>query len=98
MVVATTRPSHSIARQPSGESVIKAAQSAPGIGLNALVRDLPKLLGRRPQPFAMRITVIGVQTKHAWVLAPDHVLLTRHLISDLDNALDWLRPRILALA
>jgi hypothetical protein len=77
---------------------IKAAQSAPGIGLNALVRDLPKLLGRKPQPFALRITVIGVQTKHAWVLAPDHLLLTRHLISDLDNALDWLRPRILALA
>ena len=30
--------------------------------------------------------------------APDHLLLTRHLIADLDNALDWLRPRILALA
>ena len=56
------------------------------------------ILGRRPPPFDLRITVIGVQTKHAWVLAPDHLLLTRHLIADLDNALDWLRPRILALA
>ena len=56
------------------------------------------MLGRRPQPFNIRITVIGVQTKHAWVLAPDHLMLTRHLIADLDNALDWLRPRILALA
>ena len=77
---------------------IKAAQSAPGLGLNALIRDLPTLLGRRPAPFKLRITVIGVQTKHAWVLAPDHLMLTRHLISDLDNAVDWLRPRILALA
>ena len=42
--------------------------------------------------------MIGVQTKHAWILAPDHLLLTRHLIADLDNALDWLRPRIIALA
>jgi hypothetical protein len=77
---------------------IKAAHNAPGVGLNALVRDLPKIVGRRPQPFNVRITVIGVQTKHAWILAPDHLMLTRHLIADLDNALDWLRPRILALA
>ncbi len=73
------------------------AHSAPGTGLNALVRDLPKMLGRRPHPFSMRITVIGVQTKHAWTLAPDHILMTRHLIGDVDNALDWLRPRILSL-
>ena len=45
----------------------------------------------------MRITVIGVQSKHAWMLAPDHVLMTRHLVADIDNVLDWLRPRILAL-
>ena len=60
--------------------------------------DLPSLLGRKPFPFNVRITVIGVQTKRAWVLAPDHLMLTRHLIADLDNAVDWLRPRILALA
>ena len=76
----------------------KRAHSAPGQGLNALVRDLPTILRRTPQPFTVRITVIGVQTKHAWILAPDHLLLTRHLIADLDNALDWLRPRIIALA
>lgn len=76
---------------------IKIAHTAPGNGLNALVRELPTLLGRRPHAFSMRVTVIGVQTKRAWVLAPNHLLLTRHLIADLDNALDWLRPRILAL-
>ena len=65
---------------------IKRRPQRPGIGLNALVRDLPTMLGRRPRPFALRITVIGVQTKQAWVLAPDHLLLTRHLIADLDNA------------
>lgn len=76
----------------------KGVLSHTGIGLNNLVHDLPTILGRRPRPFALRITVIGVQTKHAWVLAPDHLLLSRRLMADLDNALDWLRPRILALA
>jgi len=76
----------------------KRAHSAPGRGLNALVRELPMILRRTPLPFTVRITVIGVQTKHAWILTPDHLLLTRHLIADLDNALDWLRPRIIALA
>ncbi|MGS0687603.1 hypothetical protein ACVBEQ_21000 [Nakamurella sp. GG22] len=76
---------------------VRAAQSAPAIGLNALVRDLPDMLGRRPRPFDLKITVVGVQTKRAWVLAPDHLLLTRHLIADRENAVDWLRPRILAL-
>lgn len=76
---------------------IKTAHTAPGSGLTALVRELPTLLGRRPRAFTMRVTVIGVQTKRAWILAPDHLLLTRHLIADLDNALDWLRPRILAV-
>ena len=76
----------------------KRAHSAPGRGLNALVRELPMILRRTPLPFTVRITVIGVQTKHAWILAPDHLLLTRHLIADLDNALDWLRPRIITLA
>jgi hypothetical protein len=76
----------------------KKVLSAPGMGLNALVRDLPEILGRRPRQFALRITVIGVQSKHAWTLTPNHLLLTRHLIADLDNALDWLRPRILTLA
>lgn len=82
----------------SDDPLIRGAHTAPGLGLNTLVRDLPTLLGRKPQPFALRITVIGVQTKRAWELAPDHLMLTRHLIGDLDNALDWLRPRILALA
>ncbi len=76
---------------------LRNAHTAPGPGLNALVRELPSLLGRRPAPFRLRITVIGVQTKRAWILAPDHLLLTRQLIGDLDNALDWLRPRVLAL-
>lgn len=76
----------------------KRAHSAPGQSLNTLVRELPTILGRKPRRFTVRITVIGVHGKHAWILAPDHLLLTRHLVADLDNALDWLRPRILALA
>ena len=53
----------------------KHALSAPGTGLNAMIRDLPKTLGRRPGQFSMRITVIGVQSKHAWMLAPDLSLI-----------------------
>ena len=81
-----------------GDPRIRNAHAAPGPGLNALIKQLPEVLGRPPQNFAIRVTVIGVQTKHAWVLRPDHLLLTRQLVFDLDNALDWLRPRILALA
>lgn len=77
---------------------VKSALAAPGLGLNNLVSNLPTILGRRPLPFAVRITVIGVQTKHAWVLSPNHLMLTRHLVADRENALDWLRPRIVALA
>ena len=50
-----------------------------------------------PRPFRLRLTVIPVQTEHAWQLAPDHILMTRNLIADRDNVLDWLRSRILAL-
>lgn len=82
----------------SDDPRFKRAHSAPGQGLNTLIRDLPNILGRPPRRFTLRISVIGVQSKHAWTVAPDHLLLTRHLIADLDNALDWLRPRILALA
>lgn len=81
----------------NGDPRIRNAHAAPGIGLNALIKDLPRRLGREPRDFALRVSVIGVQTKHAWVLRPDHLLLTRPLVYDLDNALDWLRPRILAL-
>ncbi len=82
----------------NGDPRIRRAHTAPGLGLNNLIKELPVLLGRPPRDFSLRVTVIGVQTKHAWALRPDHLLLTRQLIFDLDNALDWLRPRILALA
>jgi len=57
---------------------VRAAQSAPAIGLNALIRDLPTLVGHRPRSFDLRITVVGVQTKRAWILAPEHILMTRN--------------------
>lgn len=77
---------------------IRQAHSAPGLHLNALLRDLPTTLGRLPMPFSVRITVIGVQTKRAWVLTRDHWLMTRHLIADIDNAVDWIRLRVAAIA
>lgn len=74
------------------------AHTAPGRGLNALIKQLPAQLGRHPRPFSLRISVIDVRTKHAWDIAPDHVLMTRPLVGDLDNVLDWLRLRIRQLA
>ena len=76
---------------------IKPAHSAPGIGLNALVRDLPKILGRRPRrsTSGSPSSVCRPNTPGSW--RPTTCMMTRHLIADLDNALDWLRPRILAV-
>ncbi len=73
----------------------KRAHAAPKEGLEELARDAERIW--RSGPFRLRITVIPVQTEHAWQLAPDHILMTRHLIADRDNVLDWLRSRILAV-
>ncbi|ACV77347.1 hypothetical protein [Nakamurella multipartita] len=81
-----------------GDPRIRHAHAAPGPGLNALIAELPTLLGRPPHDFSIRVSVIGVQSKQAWVLRPDHFLLTRRLTFDLENSLDWLRRRILAVA
>ena len=74
---------------------VKRAHSSPREGLEELAKEA----GRRWQsrPFRLRLTVIPVQTEHAWQLAPDHILMTRHLIGDRDNVLDWLRSRIFSL-
>lgn len=73
----------------------KRAHSAPREGLEELARQAQQMWQSRP--FRLRLTVIPVETEHAWQLAPDHILMTRHLIADRDNVLDWLRSRILAV-
>jgi len=79
----------------STDPLVKRAHSVPREGLEELAREAA--LRWRSPPFRLRLTVIPVQTEHAWLLAPDHILLTRHLIADRDNVLEWLRSRILAL-
>ena len=74
---------------------MKRAHSAPKDGLEELAREAGRLWGSKP--FRLRLTVIPVETEHAWQLAPDHILMTRHLIGDRNNVLDWLRSRILAV-
>ncbi len=74
---------------------VKRAHSSPRDGLEELAKELGRMWQSRP--FRLRLTVIPVQTEHAWQLAPDHILMTRHLIGDRDNVLDWLRSRILSL-
>ncbi|WP_029136508.1 hypothetical protein [Nakamurella lactea] len=67
---------------------------APGTRLTELVNDVERSAGRAAKPFELRITVISVQTKHAWVLGPGHLLITHRLIHDDENMLDWLRPQL----
>ena len=74
---------------------VKRAHSAPREGLEELAKEAARTWQSRP--FRLRLTVIPVQTQHAWQLAPDHILMTRNLIADRANVLDWLRSRILSL-
>lgn len=71
------------------------ALDSPRRGLTAILDDL---LVDGARPFRLRLTVVPLAVEHAWVLDGRHVLLTRRLIADPENLLDWLRPRIAALA
>jgi len=76
---------------------VKRDHLAPGSRLPGLIQSLEREAGRHARPFALRITVIPVQSKHAWVLDQEHLLVTHHLIRDDENLLDWLRSQIIAL-
>lgn len=76
---------------------IKRDQATPRPGLAGLITDLA-CAGAVPRPFKLRLSIVPLAGKHAWPLAPEHILITRNLVADADNALDWLRPRIAALA
>ena len=80
----------------SSDPLVKRAHSAPRDGLEDIAREAARAWQSRP--FRLRITVIPVQTEHAWQIAPDHILMTRHLIADRDNVLDWLRSRLPAMS
>lgn len=73
---------------------IKRDHLAAGSRLTDLVDQLERQAGRPALAFELRITVIGVQSKHAWVLSDKHLLFTHHLMADDENTLDWLRRRI----
>jgi len=53
-----------------------------GLEETRLVAGLERDLGRRAQPFQLRITVIPVIGKELWRLDPHHVLLTDELLRD----------------
>jgi hypothetical protein len=53
-----------------------------GLEETRLVAGLERNLGRRAQPFQLRITVIPVAGKELWQLDPHHVLLTDELLRD----------------
>jgi hypothetical protein len=76
---------------------VKRDHLAAGARLSDMVADLERDAGRPSLPFDLRIIVIPVQTKHAWVLSPNRMLLTHNLIADDESTLDWLRRRMRAL-
>jgi hypothetical protein len=77
---------------------IKRDHLAAGTRLTALVDELERARNGPVRPFELMLTVLGVRTKHAWVLSEHQLLLTHHLIADDENAIDWLRRRLGALA
>lgn len=78
----------------SADPLVKRAHAAPKDGLEQLARQAEQ--SWYGKPFRLRLTVIPVLTQHAWQLAPDHILMSRRLIGDRENVLDWLRSRILS--
>jgi hypothetical protein len=76
---------------------LKRDHLAAGTRLTGLVEDLEHDVGRPAMPFELRIVVIPVQTKHAWVLEPGRILMTHQLLADDESTLDWLRRRIRAM-
>ena len=92
--------------EPSGRWVeavmsdprVRREETTPRPGLMAIIAGLESAGMPAPLPFRLRLTVIPVASKHAWPIGREHILISRRLIADTDNALDWLRPRITALA
>lgn len=82
----------------TGDPRVKRDQATPRPGLFAMVNELESDPVRIPLPFRLRLSIIPVGVKHAWPMGPEHILLSRRLMADTDNVLDWLRPRIFALA
>lgn len=74
------------------------ALTGPRRSLTALIGELESQPSRIPADFHLRLTVLPVAAKHAWPLGPQHILISQSLMADTENCLDWLVPRIRALA
>lgn len=68
-----------------------------GLVETTLVADLEDKLGRRAQPFQLRITEIPVAGRQLLQLAPDHVLITAELLRDSDEYRRQITPVLQAL-
>jgi hypothetical protein len=47
-----------------------------------LVAELERAAGHKAAPFDLRVSVIPVEGKTMWQLAPDHVMVTQQLVAD----------------
>ncbi|AZI59262.1 hypothetical protein EH165_15070 [Nakamurella antarctica] len=68
--------------------------SVPWSALTELVREIEDEKKRAANGFELHITIVPVNIRHAWVLGPGHLLISRQLMIDLDNLTDWIRPRL----
>lgn len=100
-------PAVRAALQVHGESAVRWTEAVQDDPRAHLALDSPRrglttmvdsLLVDGARPFRLRLTVVPLAVEHAWVLDGAHILLTRRLVSDPENLLDWLRPRISTLA
>ena len=67
---------------PSRVILVRTSLAPPSLEETRLVAGLERNLGRRAQPFQLRITVIPVSGKELWQLDPQNVLLTDELLRD----------------
>jgi hypothetical protein len=68
-----------------------------GLEETKLVAGLERKLGRRAQPFQLRITVIPVAGKELWQLDRHHVLLTDELLRNSEEYRGRITPVVQAL-
>jgi hypothetical protein len=70
---------------PDSRPFHRGRRGGRGLEESRLVEGLERILGRRAQPFQLRITVIPVAGMELWQLDPHHILLTDELLRDSDE-------------
>jgi hypothetical protein len=79
------------------EADFMTAPGRPQLNEIKLIAAMAKHRRRPARPFQLSITVIPVQAKQGWRLAPDHLLITRSLLTDVPSYQAFLEPVVAEL-